>query len=114
MKCPYCSTLNRDSRRFCGHCGVALGWCCSRCGFFNVMGEHYCGGCGVAQSGGPTVTVADQPAQSARAVSPRDATRSALIKEEIHAALLERAAGSADGTTRKPVSQDDIDSLFRS
>jgi hypothetical protein len=58
--------------------------------------------------------MADQPAQSARAVLPRDATRNALIKEEIQGALQERAAGPADGTTRKPVSQDDIDSLFRS
>lgn len=111
MKCPYCATSNRDVRRFCSRCGVILGWACPRCTFFNHRIEQHCGGCGMAQSGGgashaPTET-SDEPTASP------PTGRKAVIKEEIQQFLKEQAEGESQNQRQAPVSQDDIDTLFR-
>jgi class 3 adenylate cyclase len=57
MQCPRCRHDNREGRRFCSKCGVALAAACSSCGFTNEPGDEFCGGCG-ARLG------ARQPAQA--------------------------------------------------
>ena len=51
MQCPRCRAENRESRRFCGECGVSFALKCSSCGFINESGEKFCGGCGVPMAG---------------------------------------------------------------
>ncbi len=108
MKCPYCTTTNRESRRFCGHCGVVLGWPCPRCAFFNLVGEQWCGGCGATENA-PVDASPKEQSQSARA--PLTARR-AVIKDEIQTFIKDRANPEPD-VEKKRVSQDDIDHLFR-
>jgi class 3 adenylate cyclase len=48
MRCTRCETENRDGRKFCSKCGVALARQCPRCGTANEPGEDFCGGCGAA------------------------------------------------------------------
>lgn len=113
MKCPYCTTSNRDTRRFCSRCGVILGWACGRCAFFNYLSEHHCGGCGVAQSGSAASHTPTAAADTPATASSQPAGRHAIIKEEIQQVLNEQAAGPIQGGRQAPVSQDDIDTLFR-
>lgn len=114
MKCTYCTTPNRDGRRFCSRCGVMLGWACPRCAFFNLLGEQHCGGCGVPHSGAETSRAPSQASEStAQAVLPAPTGRSAVIKEEITRFLQGHAADQEKDSQSAPVSQDDIDSLFR-
>ncbi len=49
MRCPSCDLDNREGRKFCAGCGVALGWACPTCGYVNAAGEGFCGGCGQAE-----------------------------------------------------------------
>jgi hypothetical protein len=115
MKCPYCTTSNRDARRFCSRCGVILGWACGRCAFFNHLGEQHCGGCGGAQSGtAPTPTTGTSVADHTLAVAPTSASgRSLLITNEIDHFRKEQVAKPKDQEQSAPVSQADIDNLFR-
>ena len=46
MTCPRCQAENREGRRFCSKCGVALALTCASCGFSNDPGDEFCGGCG--------------------------------------------------------------------
>jgi len=46
MTCPSCGGENRQGRRFCAKCGVALPLACGACGFTNEPGDEFCGGCG--------------------------------------------------------------------
>ena len=48
MQCGACGRDNRQGRKFCAHCGAALGWACPACGFANDASERFCGGCGKA------------------------------------------------------------------
>lgn len=110
MKCPYCTTSNRETRCFCCHCGLSLGWSCSRCRFFNLIGEDYCGGCGV-----PRGEVAEPAAHPEKRPARAPATgRSAIIRDEITTYLQSRKDESPAEAEPKRVSQDDIDSLFQS
>lgn len=114
MKCTYCTTPNRDGRRFCSRCGVMLGWACHRCAFFNHLGEQHCGGCGVPHSGTESSHPSQVPgATTTQAASPSPTGRSAFIKDEITRFLKEQAVGQEKDDQSAPVSQDDIDSLFR-
>lgn len=115
MKCPYCTTSNREGRRFCSRCGVLLGWACGRCTFFNHLGERYCGGCGAPQSGITTPPPQGQPVSEAepRAAAAIPTGRSAAIKEEIEQFLAERESVQPQDKPQTPISQDDIDNLFR-
>ncbi|HXW19912.1 MAG TPA: adenylate/guanylate cyclase domain-containing protein [Roseiarcus sp.] len=45
MRCSRCQTENRDGRRFCASCGVALAQAC-KCGYVNDAADRFCGGCG--------------------------------------------------------------------
>ena len=60
MRCGACGRDNREGRKFCAHCGAALGWACGTCGFANDAGERFCGGCGkpaaTTQATAPTRT----------------------------------------------------------
>lgn len=115
MKCTYCATPNRDSRRFCSRCGVMLGWACPRCTFFNLLGEQHCGGCGVPHAGVEASCASPQAPEAAvqTALPVAPSGRSAVIKEEITRFLNERVAGQEKENQSAPVSQDDIDNLFR-
>ena len=108
MQCPYCTTTNRELRRFCGHCGVVLGWPCPRCAFFNLVGEQFCGGCGASEDAGADPSPKERT-QSARV--PLTARRAA-IKDEIQSFIKDRATPETD-EEKKQVSQNDIDHLFR-
>ena len=48
MRCSNCDTDNREGRRFCAECGVALVISCPSCGSANEPGERFCGECGTA------------------------------------------------------------------
>src|SRR5208337_910085 len=45
MRCSRCQTENREGRRFCASCGVALARACE-CGYVNDATDRFCGGCG--------------------------------------------------------------------
>ncbi|MBW2415841.1 MAG: AAA family ATPase [Deltaproteobacteria bacterium] len=46
MDCPGCGEENRQGRRFCGECGVALSRTCSGCGAVDTDDARFCGECG--------------------------------------------------------------------
>src|SRR5713101_3197688 len=48
MRCSKCGTDNREGRKFCSKCGVALARRCPRCGASNEPGDDFCGECGAA------------------------------------------------------------------
>src|SRR5271167_1515371 len=48
MRCAKCGSNNREGRKFCSKCGVALARQCPRCGASNEPGEDFCGECGTA------------------------------------------------------------------
>jgi class 3 adenylate cyclase/tetratricopeptide (TPR) repeat protein len=48
MRCAKCGSDNRDGRKFCAKCGIALARQCARCGSSNEPGEDFCGECGAA------------------------------------------------------------------
>src|SRR5713226_8906587 len=48
MRCSKCGTDNREGRKFCSKCGVALPRQCPRCGASNEPGDDFCGECGAA------------------------------------------------------------------
>jgi predicted ATPase/class 3 adenylate cyclase len=48
MRCAKCGSDNREGRKFCSKCGVALARPCPRCGASNEPGEDFCGDCGAA------------------------------------------------------------------
>jgi class 3 adenylate cyclase/predicted ATPase len=48
MRCAKCGSDNREGRKFCAKCGVALAHQCARCGASNEPGEDFCGECGAA------------------------------------------------------------------
>jgi uncharacterized OB-fold protein len=48
VRCAKCGTDNRDGRKFCSKCGVALARQCSRCGASNEPGDDFCGDCGAS------------------------------------------------------------------
>ncbi len=64
MNCFQCGQDNREGRRFCADCGVALALLCQSCGASNEPGERFCGECGQALSAvsGPARTPTPSPA----------------------------------------------------
>ena len=46
MRCTACQSDNREGRRFCASCGVALPAACRHCGYPNDAADRFCGGCG--------------------------------------------------------------------
>lgn len=46
MECINCASENREGRKFCGGCGIALPMFCVSCGFTNEPDDAFCGGCG--------------------------------------------------------------------
>ena len=68
MRCPHCQHENRESARFCGGCGTALGdvRACPRCATLNPAGQKFCDACGA--------TLAERvgaPTRDPRAYTPR-------------------------------------------
>ena len=113
MKCSYCATHNRDGRRFCAKCGVMLGWACPRCAFFNYLNEQHCGGCGSLQSDSESSHAPTAASDTPVATASQPTGRNAIIKEEIKSFLKAQAATPVQSGRQAPVSQDDIDTLFR-
>src|SRR6266849_2625512 len=52
MRCSKCGTDNREGRKFCSKCGVALSRQCPRFGASNEPGDDFCGECGAAVAAG--------------------------------------------------------------
>src|SRR2546422_8128874 len=61
MQCPRCHAENRESRRFCGECGLSFASTCPSCGFLNEGSEKFCGGCGRSLAAAPTPTEFTSP-----------------------------------------------------
>ncbi len=67
MRCAKCGSDNRDGRKFCSKCGVALARQCPRCGASNEPEEDFCGECGaaIAAKAVAAATSSLQPASTA-------------------------------------------------
>ena len=62
MICSNCAAENRDGRKFCARCGLALALACAACGSANEPGELFCGECGEPLQGArPPAALAPQP-----------------------------------------------------
>jgi class 3 adenylate cyclase/predicted ATPase len=48
MRCMKCGSDNREGRKFCSKCGLALVRPCPQCDASNEPGEDFCGECGAA------------------------------------------------------------------
>jgi class 3 adenylate cyclase/tetratricopeptide (TPR) repeat protein len=67
MRCGKCGRDNREGRRFCAECGVALAVKCGRCGASNEPDEKFCGECGTALAAHPRLAAPEpQPAPAMR------------------------------------------------
>src|SRR5215472_15578026 len=73
MRCAKCGSDNRDGRKFCSKCGVALARQCPRCGASNEPGEDFCGECGAAlvANAGPAATTSIQATPEIRIMPDR-------------------------------------------
>jgi class 3 adenylate cyclase len=78
MRCTKCGSDNRDGRKFCAKCGVALALTCPRCGASNEPGEDFCGECGAGF---------DAPAVASISEAPPDA-KSEITGERRHLTVL--------------------------
>src|SRR5690242_20269798 len=67
VRCAKCGTDNRDGRRFCSKCGVALARQCPRCGASNEPGDDFCGDCGASLR--PSPAAHTEPAKAAEPAS---------------------------------------------
>jgi len=67
MRCSKCESENREGRKFCAGCGVALSRPCSRCGASNEAGEDFCGECGAALGAAAVAKGTDAPANKTSA-----------------------------------------------
>ncbi len=70
--CSNCDAENRDGRKFCARCGLALALACAACGSANEPGELFCGECGASlQLRGETTPAAapEAPAAERRLVT---------------------------------------------
>ena len=67
--CGNCGTENREGRKFCSECAVALAVSCPSCGAPNQPGEKFCGECATPLAAGPASTGSG----SGAATSPRPA-----------------------------------------
>jgi hypothetical protein len=69
MICSSCGTENREGRKFCVQCGVALVRGCPACGTPYEPGERFCGECGTRletePAAVPTATYATAPTPTA-------------------------------------------------
>src|SRR6266851_1803215 len=61
MRCSKCGRNNREGRKFCSKCGVALAGRCPRCGASNEPGEDFCGECGAAVAGNAVAAATGPP-----------------------------------------------------
>ena len=86
MRCVKCGSDNRDGRKFCSKCGVALERQCPRCGASNEPGDDFCGECGTALAANalPSATSATQAASAAPEirVTPEQPVLSTTIEGE--------------------------------
>lgn len=62
MECVNCAMVNREGRKFCGNCGIALPVPCASCGFINEPDDIFCGGCGAKRTGSP-ISASTRPTQ---------------------------------------------------
>src|SRR6266436_1721808 len=86
MRCSKCGTDNREGRKFCSKCGVALERQCPRCGASNEPGDDFCGECGTALAANalPSASSATQAASAAPEirVTPEQPVLSTTIEGE--------------------------------
>jgi len=66
MDCSSCEHSNRDSARYCVHCGTPLYALCPRCSASAYEGDVYCGGCGVRLPAGTQPRFAGESAEEQR------------------------------------------------
>src|SRR5579864_2404413 len=76
MRCAKCGSDNREGRKFCAKCGVALARQCPRCGTSNEPGEDFCGECGAALAGPVPSGVLGSPQAASMAPNSRIAPES--------------------------------------
>src|SRR5216683_702853 len=95
MRCSKCGTDNREGRKFCSKCGVALSRQCPRCGASNEPGDDFCGECGAAvaanaasgasspqaASTGPSIRVASEQPDASTAIEGERKTVTALFAD---------------------------------
>src|SRR5229473_3145935 len=96
MRCSKCGTDNREGRKFCSRCGVALARQCPRCGASNEPGDDFCGECGAAvaanaasagvsspqaASTGPKIRVAPEQPDASTAIKGERKTVTALFAD---------------------------------
>ena len=85
MRCAKCGSDNRDGRKFCSKCGVALARQCPRCGASNEPGEDFCGECGAAVAAIAVAVPASSPQAASTAprirVTPEQAEASSIDGE---------------------------------
>jgi class 3 adenylate cyclase len=71
MRCTKCGSDNRDGRKFCAKCGVALARQCPRCGAANEPGEDFCGECGAAVAANAVAAAMGSPQVASAAANIR-------------------------------------------
>jgi class 3 adenylate cyclase len=71
MRCAKCGSDNREGRKFCAKCGVALARECPRCGASNEPGEDFCGECGAAVAANAVAAATDPPKAASAALNIR-------------------------------------------
>src|SRR5579864_5814769 len=85
MRCAKCGSDNREGRKFCAKCGVALARQCPRCGTSNEPGEDFCGECGAALAGPVPSAVLGSPQAASMApnirIAPESSSSEALEGE---------------------------------
>jgi class 3 adenylate cyclase/tetratricopeptide (TPR) repeat protein len=99
MRCAKCGCDNRDGRKFCSKCGVALARQCPRCGASNEPGEDFCGECGAAfaANAGPAATTSIQATPEIRIMPDRrDASTTLDGERKMVTALFADIKGSME------------------
>jgi hypothetical protein len=69
MKCPECSSGNREEAKFCNECGHKLELVCPKCTNFNRPGSKFCDECGQDLSKPFTATKSPEPPEPSQALS---------------------------------------------
>ena len=59
MRCSKCGSDNREGRKFCTTCGIALIASCPKCGAPIQLGESFCGECSTALGEAAPAAAAD-------------------------------------------------------
>ncbi len=115
MICDNCNHPNRESRIFCGQCGVKIASPCLRCHFINAHGENYCGGCGWL-IGTQEPTVETYSSRDRNGTSLHSAKKSTSLPQGVMEELLmiqkETLLKTGVQDDKKQLSQEEIEKLI--